>query len=123
MGEATAELTPSGAVKTRAGSWQDGRHGAKAGIIMYADPKVGTSYAQENFPNHAEDHAQILSLGASVRVPAAHSTSALETKEWSPLEPKVIEHKYYIRGVGDVRDIVVSGPTEYSRLVSYTPGS
>jgi hypothetical protein len=58
-----------------------------------------------------------------VRVPAAHSTSALETKEWSPLEPKVIEHKYYIRGVGDVRDIVVSGPTEYSRLVSYTPGS
>jgi hypothetical protein len=122
MGEDTAEVKPDGTVKSHGGSWQDGRNGAHRGIIMYADPQVGASYAQEAFPGKAEDHAQVLSLTASVRTPAAHSAAALETKEWSPLEAHVIEHKYYIRGVGDTYDTVVKGPKEFSRLVSYTPG-
>jgi hypothetical protein len=123
MGEATATIDKSGAVKGTGGSWQDGRNGAHRGIIMYADPKVGASYAQEDFATHAEDHARVLSLAASVRVHAAHSTHALLTREWSPLEKHVVEHKYYVRGVGDVYDTTVVGPTEFARLVSYTPGA
>src|SRR5436305_258023 len=47
FGEATAELDVHGHVKTREGSWQAGRAGARAGIFMPAQPRVGQSGLQE----------------------------------------------------------------------------
>ncbi len=123
LGEDTAELDKSGHVKTRSGSWETGTHGAEPGLIMPARPRVGQSYAQESFAGHAEDHAAVLSLSQSVKVPAAASASALVTKEWTPLEPDVVEHKYYVRGIGNVLARTVKGPTEVDRLVSFHRGS
>src|SRR5262249_16649803 len=123
FGEATAVLDRSGRVTSREGSWRSGVDGAKAGIYMPAHPRIGQSGLQEFYKGHAEDHFQVLSLSASVRVPAVSSNKALLTKEWTPLEPSVLDHKWYVRGIGMVKEASVKGPRELGVLVAKTPGS
>jgi hypothetical protein len=95
-------------------------NGARAGIYMFARPRVGQAAQQEFYPGEAEDHFQVLSLHARVRVPWGSSTGALLTKEWTPLEPNVLDHKYDVRGVGTVLEQSVRGPLERNELVSVT---
>lgn len=123
FGEATAELNKQGHVTGTAGSWMAGVHGAKPGIYMFAHPKLGQSARQEYFKGQAEDHFQVVKLNASVKVPYGTSKRALLTKEWTPLEPGVIDHKYYLRGVGTVLEQTVKGGTERAELISVTRSS
>jgi hypothetical protein len=60
----------------------------------------------------------VLRLAAPVTVPAGHYTHALLTEEWTPLEPGVIDHKYYVRGIGEVSEETFRGPLETSNLVA-----
>jgi hypothetical protein len=55
-------------------------------------------------------------------VPAGSYHDVLETKEFTPLEPKLVEHKYYARGVGVVREVTVKGGSDRTQLMEYTPG-
>jgi hypothetical protein len=118
FGEASAELDAHGKVTTREGSWLAGVHGAQPGVFMPAHPRVGYSARQEYYKGHAEDHFRVLSLSARVRTPAASSSHALLTKEWTPLEPRVLDHKYYVRGIGTVLEQTVKGGDERNTLVS-----
>src|SRR5262249_54679854 len=118
FGEDTAELDKQGHVKSTEGTWQAGRNGAKAGIYMPAHPKVGQSGRQEYYKSHAEDHFQVVSLHAHAKSPYITTKSALLTKEWTPLEPGVIDHKYYVRGIGTVLEQTVKGGDERNTLVS-----
>jgi hypothetical protein len=122
FGEATAELDAKGRVTSTEGSWQAGKGGARPGIFMPARPAVGQSFRQEYLKGHAEDHFQVLRLGAPVHVPAVSSDQALLTKEWTPVEPGVIDHKYYVRGIGTVLEQSAAGPKETNTLVSFTKG-
>jgi hypothetical protein len=117
FGEQTAELDATGNVTSREGSWQAGRDGARAGVFMPADPRRGQSFEQEFYKEHAEDHFQVLSLSAPVQTPAASSSTALLTKEWTPLEPDVLDHKLYVRGFGTVKEQTVKGGAERNVLV------
>ena len=118
FGENTAELDAKGRVTSTEGTWQAGRDGAEAGVFMPRHPKVGQQFRQEYLRGQAEDHFQVLSLSASVTTPAVSSKRALLTKEWTPLEPGVLDHKYYIRGVGLVDERTVKGGDERNTLVS-----
>ena len=118
FGEATAELDRAGHVTSTEGSWLAGRNGAKAGIYMTARPTVGQSRLQEYYKGHAEDHFAVVSLRARISVPYTTSNRALLTKEWTPLEPGTLDHKYYVRGIGNVKEVTVKGPLERSELVS-----
>jgi hypothetical protein len=102
------------------GSWLAGVDGAQQGIVMEAHPRVGDVYQQEFYPGHAEDMAEVLSLDASVTVPYGSWNNALQTKEWTPLEPGVVDNKYYAPGVGEVRSLAVEGGSEEMQLVSIT---
>ena len=44
------------------------------------------------------------------------------TREQNPLEPKVLEYKFYARGVGPVLAIGVSGTADREELVRYVRG-
>src|SRR5215207_956767 len=101
FGEDTKEYE-NGKVTSTKGSWEAGVDGAKPGIIMQSDPKVGESYRQEYYPGEAMDMARVLSLDTSVTVTYGSFDHVLVTKEWTPLEPSYAEHKYYARGVGQV---------------------
>jgi hypothetical protein len=118
FGESTAELDRAGHVTSTEGSWLAGRDGAQAGIYMTARPAVGQSRRQEYYKGHAEDHFAVVSLRARVSVPYTSSKRALLTKEWTPLEPGTLDHKYYVRGIGNVKEVTVKGPLERSALVS-----
>lgn len=119
FGESTAELT-NGKVTSREGSWQAGVNGARPGLFMPAEPKPGDAFQQEFFKGQAEDRFKILTLDASGSVPWGAFTGAMLTEEWTPLEPGVVDTKYYVKGVGNVDEETAAGPTEYSRLVSFT---
>ncbi len=123
FGENTAELDKNGKVTSTAGSWTAGVAGARAGIFMFAHPTPGRWARQEYYKGQAEDHFKVLSMGVPVTVPYISTTHALLTREWTPLEPGVIDHKYYVRGIGTVLEQTAKGPTERNELVSFRRGS
>jgi hypothetical protein len=118
FGEQTAELDRNGHVVSREGSFRSGQDGAEAGIFMTAHPSVGQSFRQENYPGHAEDRFTILDLHSHISVPLLGSDNALLTKETTALEPGVLDHKYYVRDIGTVREVTVQGGDESLRLIS-----
>jgi hypothetical protein len=120
LGEDTVQLNRAGHVTSTAGTWRAGVHGAQAGIYMPARPHPGQTGRQEYLAGQAEDHFRVLSLGATVHSPATSSTHALLTREWTPLEPGVIDHKLYVRGIGTVREQTVRGGSELAVLVSFS---
>jgi hypothetical protein len=119
FGEATRELDRRGRVTSREGSWRAGVGGARAGVFMPAHPRLGAAFRQERLPGHAEDRFRIIRRGVPVTVPAG-SFTALMTREWTPLEPGVVDHKFYVRGVGMVAERSVRGPHERSDLIAVT---
>ena len=110
FGEDTAELDESGKVTSREGSWRTGVKGARAGILMPANPRVGQKGLQEYWRGHAEDHFKVL---------AYLGKNTLLVEETTPLEPGVIDHKMYARGTGTVLERTVKGGDELNELVSF----
>lgn len=127
LGEKTAELNAKGKVTSTEGSFLNGRDGAKGGIFMPAHPQIGQAFQQESFKGQAEDRFRILSLATSVSTPAVSSQSAMQTEETTPLEPGIVDNKYYVQGIGTVKEQQVAGfqpgQAEVTQLVSFTPGS
>jgi hypothetical protein len=120
FGEDTKELDPSGNVISTEGSWEAGVDGAQPGITMEAHPQEGDRYYQEFAPGVAEDQAQVLSLDESVCVRYGCFNNVLLTKEWTQLEPGVVENKYYAAGVGFILGVMVKGGEERTELVRIT---
>ena len=116
FGENTKEYE-NGKVVSTEGSWKAGVDGAQAGIVMEAHPKVGDTYSQEDAPGVAEDMATVLSLDASRTVPYGTFDNLLKTRDFSPLEPSVVERKFYAAGIGSVLEKTVKGPRERVVLV------
>lgn len=118
LGEKTATYKADGSVESREGSWQAGVNGAIAGILMPAHPKVGQSAEQEYYAGHAQDTFKILRFDIRVHTPGADSRHAMLVQETTPLEPGVLDHKVYVRGIGTVREQTVKGGDERLELVS-----
>jgi hypothetical protein len=106
FGEETMELE-EGVVVSIEGAWKAGEDGAKPGIIMKANPKVGDVYRQEFLLGEAEDAARVVALDQKVSVPAGDFEGCLETEDFTPLEPDALEHKFYAPGVGTVLEVNV----------------
>jgi hypothetical protein len=95
--------------------------GAEPGIIMPGQPQVGEAYRQEYYPRFALDQAKVVGPGGQVTVPTGSYPSTLLTVETAPtLDPGVAERKWYVAGVGDVKEHTVSGNHEEIVLVSIT---
>lgn len=121
MGEDTKEFE-NGRVSSTEGSWEAGVDGALPGVIMPADPEVGVAYTQEHYAGEAEDKGKIAALGESVTVPHGSFDEVLVTEDWTPLEPKFLEHKFYAPGIGVVFEEIVKGGQGVLRLVSVRSG-
>ena len=118
LGEDTATFKRNGQVESREGSFRAGRDGARGGIFMPAHPKPGDGGWQEYYVGHAQDRFRILSKHIHVRTPAVSSRHAMLIRETTPLEPGVLDHKIYVRGIGTVRERTVKGGHERFGLVS-----
>jgi hypothetical protein len=121
LGEDTKEYE-NGKVSSTAGTWMAGVDGAQPGIVLPADPQDDVVYRQEYHRGQAEDAAEILSLDERAEVPFGAFDGVLMTKDYTPLEPTLLEHKFYARGVGPVLVLAVSGGTSREELMSFEPG-
>jgi len=88
------------------GSWQAGRDGAHAGVIMFAEPQVGMAYRQEYLPAEAEDAGRVLSITGSAESEAVSCDGdCVITEDFTPLEPDGLEQKVYAPGVGVILEV------------------
>jgi hypothetical protein len=116
LGERTAEFA-HGKVTSRHGSFEAGVKGAMAGVVVPATPVAGLRYRQEYYAGEAEDRAEVLGVDEQVEVAAGHFEHALMTKETTPLEPKVLELKFYARNIGPALAVAVSGGSDREELL------
>ena len=119
LGEDTKEYE-KGKVVSTAGSWESGVDGAEGGILLPAEPRVGLTYRQEYYEGEAEDAAEVLSIDERVQVPFGSFHGVLMTKDYTPLEPRLLEHKFYARGVGPVLTLAISGSSAREELVEHS---
>ena len=99
------------------GSFEVGVDDAEAGIVMLADPSKGDFYQQEFYEDNAEDWGKVLNF-----IPVDDfEDDCLKTKEWTPLEPGAVEHKYYCPEDGLVLiEEVSGGPKVWVELIDVT---
>jgi hypothetical protein len=120
FGEDTAELDRNGKVTSTEGTWLAGRDGARPGIYMPANPRVGQTGRQEYYKGHAEDHFRIAAVLATV---TSGTPNSVLTEETTPLEPGVVDNKLYVRGIGTVTELTMKGGDERNQLISVTRGA
>jgi len=118
FGENTAELDRQGHVTNTSGTWQAGVDRAQPGVFMPAHPRVGQTGRQEFLKGQAEDHFKVVSLFRTVV--GSKARAGVLTEEWTPLEPGVLDHKMYVRGIGTILEQTERGGNERNELVSVT---
>jgi hypothetical protein len=116
LGEETKEYE-NGEVSSTEGSWETDVDGALPGIVMPAHPTRGQAYRQEFYPGEAEDLAEITELDATKSIAMGDYDHVLVVKEWNPLDPDVVEQKYYAPGIGMIAEDTVTGGDDASELV------
>ena len=80
--------------------------GAKAGIMMKANPELGSPAYSEGFapaPYFWDDWAKVYKVEESTCVPVDCFEDVLVTDEFEPRKPGAHQLKYYARGVGNIR--------------------
>jgi hypothetical protein len=110
------ELDP---IATR--SWQAGRAGAEAGLIMLANPRLGDGYANAYQRGVVERRSTVLSLDASASVPARTYQDTVLTRDVSRVEPIQVVRSYYASGIGLVAQQSVATTTTELFLVTMRP--
>lgn len=117
LGEDVKEIE-NGQVVSTAGSWEAGVDGALPGIVMPGAPAPGDPYRQEYSAGKAEDMMQILEAGSSLTVGGQVYDDVVRTRDWTPIEPDVVEEKAYARGIGKIVERKTIGGDGFAELVS-----
>ena len=100
FGEEVDNYDAKGKLKDHAGTFIHGKDGAKAGIWMKAEQKVGDSYRQEYYKGEAEDMRDTVEVGITVKTKLGTFNDCVKVYDWTPLDLKSREHKYYCPSVG-----------------------
>jgi hypothetical protein len=98
------DVYKNGKVAGHEGSWLSGVKGAKFGLMMPGSPKPGQRFYQERAPGVGMDRAEILSTDEKMTTPAGRFDHCVHVVETSALEKGVHDHKWYVAGVGQVKD-------------------
>ena len=65
---------------------------------------------------------EILEVGGQREIALDNFDDVVVTEDWSPLEPEIVEEKWYARGVGQIRSTHTAGQTGTVELVEFTLG-
>jgi hypothetical protein len=100
------------------GNWEAGVSGARAGMVMMANARVGDRYDQEFHPGEDLEVGEVLSLDE--RMVGQYGMifdGVLEIRDYAPLGTGSVEHRYFARDVGMVREVTTRGGSATSELV------
>jgi len=103
MGE-DVDVYRNGKVVSHEGAWLSGVKGAKFGMMLPGQPKVGQRFYQEQAPGVGMDRIEIKSTTEKVTTPAGTFENCIFVEETTPLEKGTKDHKWYARGIGPVKD-------------------
>jgi hypothetical protein len=103
LGQYPEEYEDGELVKTPA--WIAGVEGARAGIVMRAEPSTGTSDYSQGWGPKVEyaDRAKVHEMVQETCVAFGCYQDVLVTDEWDAADPAARQRKYYARGVGNIR--------------------
>jgi hypothetical protein len=100
------------------GSWKAGVDGAKPGILMLNDPRVGDTYRQEYQRGKAEDMGTVVAVGKRLAIPqGAFFEDCVQIRDWSRIKSES-EDKYHCVGVGVM--VLEEKGAERLKLVSFS---
>jgi hypothetical protein len=102
------DMYAGGQISSHGGAWLSGVGDARFGLMMPGRVALEAKHYQEIAPGIAMDRARVIGLGETLGTPAGQFEKVLKVEETTPLEPLVIEYKYYAPGIGMIRD----GPLE-----------
>ena len=91
----------------------------------HTDHPEGSGVLVDDHPIHrleAEDLGEVHKLGQTQTVAAGSYEDVLVVREWNPLEPDVVEDKYYAPDVGLLLELTVEGEDARVELIEYVPG-
>ena len=91
-------LPPLDAIARR--SFQAGRDGAEAGLVLSAVPRVGDGYFNAQEPRVVQRRSTVISLEGSAATPNRIYHDTVVTRDLSTLEPVHTVQSYFARGVG-----------------------
>ena len=80
--------------------------GAKAGIMMPANPKLGDLSYSEGYappPFYWTDRGRVYKVGQKVKVPAGSYSDVMVIEEFDEESPGNFQLKYYAKGVGNIK--------------------
>lgn len=80
--------------------------GAKAGIMMPANPKLGDLSYSEGYAPHPfywTDRGRVYQVGQKVKVPAGSYSDVMVIEEFDEENPGTFQLKYYAKGVGNIK--------------------
>ena len=94
-----------------------GVDGAEAGIFMTPHPHPGRRTTRRTTPGTPRTSSPSYAAAPTWSSRCMDTQHALLTRETTALEPGVVDHKYYVRDIGTVRELTVKGGSESLRLV------
>jgi len=100
------------------GSWEAGVDGALPGIVMWTAPMAGMSYYQEYREGEAEDMGYVVATGVEIESDGSFYEGCVQILDWNPLEPGVLEYKYFAPDVGLVLEEELTDEELVAELVS-----
>lgn len=93
----------NGKLKGHEGSWVLGRDTEAPGVIIPGHPKVGNKFQSEDVSKDISENDEVVSVSENITVPAGSYRNCVKVKEG--LADGTIEHKFYAKGVGVVREL------------------
>jgi len=97
------DIYKKGKVVSHEGAWLAGVAGAKFGLMIPGNPRVGDKYYQELAPKIAMDRVEVVAMDVEMKTPAGTFQYCLRIKETSAVESGKSE-KVYAPGVGLIHD-------------------
>jgi len=98
------DIYENGVIVSHDGAWLAGKNGALPGLIMPGRFLLGSRYFQEIAPGVAQDRAEHVRMGLTVKTPAGTFEDCVEVLETTPLEPGATSVKRYCAEIGLVMD-------------------
>ncbi len=100
LGERVDEYE-DGKVVGHGGQWLAGGDD-QAGILMPADPKVGSKFETARAPEVAESQAEVVAVDQTVKTPAGNFSGCIKVEEFDALEEDIVVN-FFCRNAGLVR--------------------
>jgi hypothetical protein len=94
----------NGKVVGHGGAWLSDVKGAKFGLMMPGQIRVGQRFYQEQAPGVGMDRAEVVAVGETVSTPARTFKDCVHFKETSAMEKGMADHKWYAPSVGMVKE-------------------